>query len=100
MTPKIKDWRPRTLSEYSYGQQMTTEVVDRVGGLPELVAAPIVPSLQVEEDLGFDVKIPAAWVTLFLQYKVSAQLTRDERRAGRRDGSAVLPVRSKDRQGR
>lgn len=58
-------------SEFSYGFAVTHQiqvVADSAGAGP-----PLLPSLVQEADLGFDVGIPT--LSLFLQYKLSRQLT-------------------------
>jgi hypothetical protein len=52
------------------------ETIDRFGGLLGLTAAPLLPSLQHEADLGFDVAIATHWQLLFLQFKIASRLVR------------------------
>lgn len=73
---QIDAWAGPVLSEYSYGTSLTMEIVAELGGASSLVAAPLVPSLQKEADLGFDVAIQAQWVLVCLQFKVSKKLVR------------------------
>lgn len=47
-----------------------------IGGMPAMVAAPFVPSLQLEASLGFDLALEARWMLLCLQFKISTRLVR------------------------
>lgn len=76
MSSQIDAWAGPVLSEYSYGTSLTMEIVAELGGASSLVAAPLVPSLQKEAELGFDVAIQAQWVLVCLQFKVSKKLVR------------------------
>lgn len=58
MPSRSQGWSPTLFGEYSYGMSMTWEVVERIGGRSGLSAAPLIPSLQQEADLGFDVSLP------------------------------------------
>lgn len=76
MSSQIDAWAGPVLSEYSYGTSLTMEIVAELGGVSSLVAAPLVPSLQKEAELGIDVAIQAQWVLVCLQFKVSKKLVR------------------------
>jgi hypothetical protein len=73
---RVQAWSPTAISEYSYGLGLAIEVVSRLGGMPHLIAAPLVPSLQQEADLGFDVAIEGRWLLLCLQFKIPTRLVR------------------------
>ncbi len=67
------------ISEFSYGFALTHELVLSLG---PLVAAPILPSL-IEEGRsggGYDVKLEAPGIPLFLQFKRSERLSRSSAR--------------------
>lgn len=87
MPPRNLAWSPTTLSEASYAPMVGDEIVERLGGRGGLRAAPIQPSTRLEASLGWDLNLKASWVELFLQYKVSAQMT--SRKAGH---AAVMGV--------
>ncbi len=74
MSTPMHGWQGTHLSESRFAFAATFEIVESLGGLGALSAAPVVPSLRSEADLGFDVAIPGAWVTLYLQYKLSRRL--------------------------
>jgi hypothetical protein len=69
------------LTEFSYGYCVTEELANGMG--PGFKAAPYFPSLYLEgqEGGGFDVKIGSA---LFLQFKLSEELTRRSARETQR----------------
>jgi hypothetical protein len=62
---------PELFSEYTFGATLTTEVVAALGGAANLSAAPLVPHLQQEADLGFDLAVESEWALVFLQFKIS-----------------------------
>lgn len=76
MRSRVQGWSPTTISEYSFGLGLTVELVDRLGGMSRLIAAPLVPSLQQEADLGFDLALQARWLLLCLQFKIPTRLVR------------------------
>ncbi len=83
MPNRSQGWAPTLIGEYSYGMSMTWELVHRIGGVGSLRAAPLVPSLQQEAYLGFDVAVESDWVTLLLQYKVATRLKYSSARESR-----------------
>lgn len=76
MRSRVQRWSPTAISEYTYGLCMTIEIVNRLGGIKRLVAAPLVPSLQQEADLGFDLALEGRWLLLCLQFKIPTRLVR------------------------
>lgn len=76
MRSRVQRWSPTSISEYTYGLCATIEIVDRIGGIDRLIAAPLVPSLQQEADLGFDLALEGRWLLLCLQFKIATQLVR------------------------
>jgi len=78
------------ISEFSYGFALTHEFVLSLGSL---VAAPVFPSL-IEEGRaggGYDVKLEAPGLPLFLQFKRSERLTRETAREIRAGVPLSLP---------
>lgn len=78
------------ISEFSYGFALTHELVLSLGSL---VAAPVFPSL-IEEGKaggGYDVKLEAPGLPLFLQFKRSEKLTRGSAREIRAGAPLTLP---------
>jgi hypothetical protein len=78
------------ISEFSYGFALTHELVLSLGSL---VAAPIFPSL-IEEGKaggGYDVKLEAPGLPLFLQFKRSEKLTRGTAREIKAGAPLSLP---------
>lgn len=78
------------ISEFSYGFALTHELVLSLGSL---VAAPIFPSL-IEEGKaggGYDVKLEAPGLPLFLQFKRSERLTRGTAREIKAGAPLTLP---------
>lgn len=78
------------ISEFSYGFALTHELVLSLGSL---VAAPVFPSL-IEEGKaggGYDVKLEAAGLPLFLQFKRSERLTRGTAREIKAGAPLTLP---------
>jgi hypothetical protein len=61
-----------SLSEFSYGYALTSELVSRFG--VRAAGAPVSPSLVDEGRLGYDVSIPG--VALFLQFKLADPMVR------------------------
>lgn len=78
------------ISEFSYGFALTHELVLSLGSV---VAAPIFPSL-IEEGKaggGYDVKLEAPGLPLFLQFKRSERLTRGTAREIKAGAPLTLP---------
>lgn len=78
------------ISEFSYGFALTHELVLSLGSL---VAAPVFPSL-IEEGKaggGYDVKLEAPGLPLFLQFKRSERLTRGTAREIKAGAPLTLP---------
>ena len=78
------------ISEFSYGFALTHELVLSLGSL---VAAPVFPSL-IEEGKaggGYDVKLQAPGLPLFLQFKRSERLTRGTAREIKAGAPLTLP---------
>lgn len=78
------------ISEFSYGFALTHELVLSLGSL---VAAPVFPSL-IEEGKaggGYDVKLEAPGLPLFLQFKRSERLTRGTAREIKAKAPLTLP---------
>lgn len=78
------------ISEFSYGFALTHELVLSLGSL---VAAPVFPSL-IEEGKaggGYDVKLEAPGLPLFLQFKRSECLTRGTAREIKSNAPLTLP---------
>lgn len=67
-----------TISEFSYGFLVTHELLHGVAHGVSI--APIFPSLRDEADLGYDVKIGPSDRLLFLQFKLSEYLERNNAR--------------------
>jgi hypothetical protein len=61
-------------SEFSYGFAVTSELDQWLGN--DLIAAPVFPSLRQERDLGWDVNLRMAGVSVFLQFKLADLLTK------------------------
>lgn len=61
-------------SEFSYGFAVTSELDERLRD--DLIAAPVFPSLRQERDLGWDVNLRMAGISIFLQFKLADLLTR------------------------
>lgn len=78
------------ISEFSYGFALTHELVLSLGSL---VAAPIFPSLIEEGKVGggYDVKLEAPGLPLFLQFKRSERLTRGTAREIKAGAPLMLP---------
>lgn len=72
----VRAWSPSAIGEYSYGLALTIEAVENLGGLPKLAAAPLMPTLQHEANLGFDIALQSSWLLLCLQYKIPQRLER------------------------
>lgn len=71
-----------TISEFSYGFAITSELVQAPGGV---TAAPVFPSLIAEgqQGGGWDVRLDRPGVPLFLQFKLCDQMTRSTCRESR-----------------
>lgn len=76
MRTRVQRWSPTSISEYTYGLCATIEIVNRLGGMKRLIAAPLVPSLQQEADLGFDLALEGRWLLLCFPFKIPTQLVR------------------------
>lgn len=61
-------------SEFSYGFALSYEIVAALG--PDIVGAPLFPSLREESELGYDADFRSAGWPLFLQFKLADCLTR------------------------
>ncbi len=77
-----------TISEFSYGFALTSELVQAPGGV---TAAPVFPSLIAEgqEGGGWDVRLDRPSVPLFLQFKLCDVMTRRTCREAREAGFNV-----------
>src|SRR6186713_1069927 len=76
-----------SISEFSYGFAITSELVRAPGGV---TAAPVFPSLVVEgRSGGWDVRLDRPGVPLFLQFKLCDCMTRRTCREARTAGFSV-----------
>jgi hypothetical protein len=77
-----------TISEFSYGFAITSELVQAPGGV---TAAPVFPSLldEGQQGGGWDVRLDRPGVPLFLQFKLCDQMTRRTCREARDAGFNV-----------
>lgn len=63
------------ISEFSYGFAVVNELVNWPGR--DLTSAPYFPSLRREAHLGYDVKLDRPGLPLFLQFKLSDRMVRN-----------------------
>jgi hypothetical protein len=67
-----------SISEFSYGFALVNEFINWAG--QNITAVPIYPSLIVEGELGYDVRLEQAGVPLFMQFKLSHCMVRTRAR--------------------
>ncbi|MEL4356623.1 MULTISPECIES: hypothetical protein [unclassified Luteococcus] len=85
---------PNLFSESTFALAYSMEWLDELRRTKQLLGLPVVPSLQEEAALGYDLKVPTPWALVFLQFKVSAHLTANNayeiRQGWRRPGEAYF----------
>lgn len=65
---------PNPFSESSYALALSCELLGWSRTTQALAAYPVVPTLQQEADLGYDLSLAMNWAVLFLQFKVPQRL--------------------------
>lgn len=65
---------PNPFSESSYALALSCELLGWSRATQALAAYPVVPKLQQEADLGYDLSLAMNWAVLFLQFKVPQRL--------------------------